>query len=196
MGPFETVEPFETIDSWERLLQFETFGGVKTLILLAVALLIAWYLHRLSKREQQKTPSLKLKANDLSAIPDEELVNAVIRDLLDSCEQARQGGPLPWSSPDMYRMVARWSNPQVNVYAVWVAVKETEKGGIAGMKVSPSGAFFDLAADGFAQIGATACEAAFRAEDEEAFAAAVAAEDPLALCVEYIRDNADAFVEE
>ncbi len=174
----------------------EAIGGVKTLILAAFAVAIAWYLHYLSKKEKREGLSPRLTAESLAATPDAELVNAVIRDLLDSCERARQNGRTPWSAPDMYRMVAEWSNPQVNVYAVWVAVKESENGGIAGMKASPSGAFADLAADGFAQIGATACEAAFRAEEEEAFAAAVAAETPLALCIAYIRDNADAFVGE
>ncbi len=175
---------------------FEAIGGVKTVVLAVCAAAIAWYLHRLSKKEKQESASLRLTAETLAATPDDKLVNTVIRDLLNSCEQARKGGSLPWSAPDMYRMVTDWSNPQVNVYAVWVAVKEAENGGIAGMKASPSGAFFDLAADGFAQIGATACEAAFRAEDEEAFVAAVAAEDPLTLCIEYIRDNAEMFVGE
>ena len=182
--------------SFESLYLLETMGGVKTLILLVLAGLIAWYLHHLSKKEKREVASLKLTEEKLSDTPDEELVNTVIRDLLDSCEQARQYSRLPWSAPDMYRMVANWSNPQVNVYAVWVAVKECENGSIAAMKASPSGSFFELSADGFAQIGATACEAAFRAEEEEAFLAAVAAENPLALCVEYIRDNADAFVRE
>ncbi len=172
---------------------FEAIGGTKTLILVVLAIAIAWYLHRLSNREKQ-TAFCRLDAAKMAATPDEELVNTVIRDLLNSCEQARTGSRLPWTAPDMYRMVATWSNPQVNVYAVWVAVKETEGGSIAGMKASPSGAFFDLAADGFAQIGASACEAAWRAEDESAFAEAVAAEAPLVLCVEYIRDNAEAFV--
>ena len=174
----------------------EAIGGTKTLIMAAVALGIAWYLHRLSKKEKKESAPSRLTAQALAETADDVLVNTVVRDLLESCEQERQNSRLPWTAPDMYRMVANWSNPQVNVYAVWVAVKETETNGIAGMKASPSGAFFDLSADGFAQIGAAACEAAFRAEDEAAFAAAVAAEDPLALCVEYIRDNADAFVRE
>lgn len=175
---------------------FEAIGGTKTLIMAALALGIAWYLHRLSKKEKQEGVTTRLTAQTLAETPDEALVNAVVRDLLESCEQARKNSRLPWTAPDIYRMVANWSNPQVNVYAVWVAVKEAESGGIAGMKASPSGAFFDLSADGFAQIGATACEAAFRAEDEAAFAAAMMAEDPLSLCVEYIRDNADAFAGE
>lgn len=174
---------------------FEAIGGTKTLIMAALALGIAWYLHRLSKKEKQENAAARLTAQTLANTPDEALVNAVVRDLLESCEQARQNSRLPWTAPDVYRMVANWSNPQVNVYAVWVAVKETENSGIAGMKASPSGVFFDLSADGFAQIGATACEAAFRAEDEAAFAAAVTAENPLTLCVEYIRDNAEAFAQ-
>ena len=182
-------------ESLENLYFLESMGGVKTLILLALAGVIAWYLRRLSKQEKRSAAMPKLTATTLAETPDEELVNTVIRDLLNSCEQSRQYRNLPWSAPDMYRMVANWSNPQVNVYTVWVAVKETERNGIAGMKASPSGAFFDLAADGFAQIGATACEAAFRAEDDAALTAAVAAENPLSLCVEYIRDNAEAFAE-
>lgn len=174
----------------------ENIGGVKTLVLAVLALTIAWYLHHLSKQEKQEKAVQALTAEKLANTPDNELVNTVVRDLLDSCEQARTGASLPWTAPDMYRMVMHWSNPQVNVYAVWVTVKETAAGGIAGMKASPSGAFYDLAADGFEQIGAAQCAAALRAEDEEALVSALEAEQPLTLCVEYIRDNAAAFVKE
>lgn len=174
----------------------DSIGGVETLVLIAGALVIAWYLHHLSKREKAERKVETLTAARLAETPDAELVNTVVRDLLDSCERARKKSNLPWTAPDMYRMVTEWANPQVNVYSVWVAVKETENGGIAALKASPSHVFFDLAADGFAAIGADGCAAALRDEDEAAFAAALTAEQPLARCAEYIRDNAEAFVKE
>ncbi len=173
---------------------FENIGGTKTVIMAALALLIAWYLHHLSKKEKKEKPAQALTAERLSATPDEELVNTVVRDLLDSCERRRRESNLPFTAPDVYRMLPLWSNPQVNVYTVWVTVKETAAGGIQGMKNSPSAPFAVLAADGFEQIGAAACAAALRAEDETAFAEAVVSEQPLSLCVGYIRDNAEAFV--
>lgn len=173
---------------------FENIGGTKTVVMAALALLIAWYLHHLSKKEKQEELTQALTAERLAATPDEQLVSTVVRDLLDSCEHRRRESRLPFTAPDVYRMVPLWSNPQVNVYTVWVTVKETATGGIAGMKESPSAPFMALAADGFEQIGATACAAALRAEDETAFAAAVESEQPLTLCIGYIRDNADAFV--
>ena len=175
---------------------FDNIGGVKTLILAALALLIAWYLHHLSKKEKQEKLTQALTAERLANTADEELVGTVVRDLLDSCERKHRESNLPFTTPDVYRMVPLWTNPQVNVYTVWVAVKEIGAGGIAGMKSSPSAPFMALAADGFLQIGAAACAAALQAEDDEAFATAVTAEQPLALCVEYIRDHADAFVKE
>lgn len=172
---------------------FQNVGGVKTLVMAVLALLIAWYLYHLSKKEKREEPFPALTLQRLAATPDEDVVNTVVRDLLDSCERQRRQSPLPWTAPDVYRMVPLWSNPQVNVYAVWVTVKETADGGIAGMKASPSAPFLALAADGFEQVGAARCAAALRAEDAQAFAAAVAEEQPLTLCVGYIRDNAEAF---
>ena len=175
---------------------FDNIGGVKTMILAALALLIAWYLHHLSKKEKQDALAQVLTADRLANTADEELVNTVVRDLLDSCERKRRDSRLPFTTPDVYRMVPLWTNPQVNVYTVWVTVKEIEAGGMAGMKNSPSAPFMALAADGFLQIGAVACAAALKEEDEAAFLAAAASEQPLALCVEYIRDHAEAFVKE
>ncbi len=175
---------------------FENIGGTKTLVMAALALLIAWYLHHLSRQEKKEKLMQALTAEQLSAIPDDELVGTVVRDLLDSCERRRRESNLPFTAPDVYRMVPLWSNPQVNVYTVWVTVKETAVGGLAGMKNSPSAPFMALSVDGFRQIGATACAAAMEAEDEAAFAAAVTEEQPLTLCVGYIRDNAAAFVKE
>lgn len=173
---------------------FGDVGGVKTLLLIALAVIIAVYLRVLSRREKKATEeSTTLTAERLAATPDERLVDTVVRQLLAECESARR---------DPYRMTAVWSNAQVNVYSVWLIVKELGAGDLAALKKSPSGAFLPLAADGFAQIDAPRCEAAVRAaltSDEaadEALAAAVAEEAPLALCVPYIRDHADHFISE
>ena len=164
----------------------EQIGGVKTIVMAVLALLIAVYLHTLSRREKKEAAEAPLTAERLAALPDGQVVNAVIKELLAACEAAKC---------DPYRMTATWSNPQVNVYSVWVTVKEWEGRDFAALADTPSGQFLPLAADGFAQIGAPQCEAAVRAADDAAFAAAVAAEQPLALCVSYVRDNAEAFVE-
>ncbi len=169
---------------------FENVGGVKTLILLLLIALIAWYLHRLSAKEKTDTAEVLTKEK-LDALPDETLVNEVIRAMLADCDQKR---------PDPYRMTAVWSNAQVNVYSVWAVTKEAEADGLAAVTATPTAPFLPLAADGFAQIGAAACAAAVTAQQEtpgtadEAFAAAAAAEQPLTRCVAYIRDNAEAFV--
>lgn len=176
---------------------FTDLGGVKTVILIVLAVIIAIYLWHLSRKEKTEAATAPLNAETLAATPDERLVDTVVKAMLADCDPVH---------PDPYRQTALWANAQVNVYSVWVMVNELAAGGFAGLKKSPSKRFLPLAADGFAQLGALRCEAAIRdflaaetperacAASDEAFAAAVAAENPLALCVPYIRDNADAFV--
>lgn len=181
------------------LALFADGESIKNLILIVAALLIAAYLWYLSHREKRApAPPPPLTAERLRDTADSQLVDTVVADLLAGCDAAR---------PDPYRQTALWANPQVNVYSVWVAVKELESAGFAAVHASPAGAFLPLAADGFAQMDAPRCEAAVRqwlsadpadeaaaAAAGAAFAEAVAAEDPLARCVPYIRDNAEAFV--
>lgn len=165
----------------------EQIGGVKTIVLVVAALLIALYLRSLSRREKRETIHETLTADKLAALPDGQVVNAVIKDMLAACEAAKK---------EPYRMAATWSNPQVNVYSVWATVKELELTVFSTLEGTPAGQFLPFSVEGFHQIGAPACAAAVEAADDDAFSAAVAAEQPLTLCVEYIRDNAEAFVEE
>lgn len=173
-------------------------GGVKTLILIALAVIIALYLRVLSRREKKEAAAEPLTAARLAATPDDRLVDTVVRAMLADCDDAH---------PDPYRQTALWANAQVNVYSVWVVLKEQETGGFASLATSPSARFLPLAADGLAQLPAPQCEAVLRtltaasATDETAWTAAdaawptaLAAEQPSALLVTYIRDNADAFV--
>lgn len=162
---------------------FESVGGVKTLILLALIALIALYLRRLSKKTAADAPPTVPTADELRALPVGEALPTVIRCLLADCEAA---------GDDPYRRLALWPNPCVNVYTVWAVVKESESGADA-LAASPTAAFLPLAADGFDQIGAPKCAVAAREQDSAALLAAVAEEQPLTLCDDYIRDNADAF---
>lgn len=176
---------------------FADVGGVKTLVLIVLALIIALYLWVLSRREKKAAgEGAVLTADRLAATSDDRLVDTVVRQMLAECETAHR---------DPYRMTAVWANAQVNVYSVWVAVKELGETRFEALKKSPSGRFLPLAADGFAQIGAPRCEVAVRQALEaevaqgtmdEAFAAAVVEEAPLELCVSYIRDHADSFIKE
>lgn len=177
---------------------FADVGGVKTLVLIVLAVVIAIYLWTLSRREKKTATEAPLTAERLANTPDGQLVDTVVRAMLADCDQSR---------PDPYRQTALWANAQVNVYSVWVIVKEQNASGFAALAASRTAAFLPLAADGFGQIGASQCETALRdflakeapdadacAAADKAFAAAVQAEQPLALCIPYIRDNAEAFV--
>ena len=167
--------------------------GLKLLILVPLALLIAGYLWYLGRREKkEKETVVPLTAESLTALPDEALLNTVVKDLLSDCDAARD---------DPYRRTAFWTNEQVNVYSVWLTVKELAAAPFEKVAGTASGRFLELAADSFSQIGAPLCEAAVRnalsgeaADPDGAFAAAVSEEDPLALCVPYIRDNLPAFI--
>ena len=164
---------------------FADVGGVKTLVLVLLAAVISWYLWVLSRREKKEENEVLLTAESLAALPDDQLMDAVIKSLLADCEAA---------GTDPYRRTAVWANPQVNVYSVWVIVKELEQTTFSQVARTPSGAFLPLAIDGLEQLGAPAAAAAVEAADEAAFAQAVATEQPLLRAVEYIRDHADAFV--
>ena len=79
--------------------------------------------------------------------------------------------------------------------------------GFEELLASPSGDFLELAADGLQELGALRCATALReapnAGGEEAvlaelhadFLEAAEAEKPLDLCVGYIRDNPEQFVD-
>ncbi|MBR5540539.1 MAG: hypothetical protein IKU56_04085 [Clostridia bacterium] len=94
--------------------------------------------------------------------------------------------------PDVYSLIPLLSHGQVAVYSVWLICHELEVADGESLLRSPSGRFLEAAKDGFSLIGAAACAAA---EDETALREAIAAEQPLALCVTYIRDNPDEFVD-
>ncbi|MBQ3259263.1 MAG: hypothetical protein IJA68_01945, partial [Clostridia bacterium] len=94
--------------------------------------------------------------------------------------------------PDVYHLIPLLSHGRVAVYSVWLICHELEISDMEALHRSPSGRFLEAAADGFSLIGAAACAAA---EGETALREAIAAEQPLSLCVAYIRDNPNEFVD-
>lgn len=167
---------------------FENFD-VGTLIMIVLAVIIGIYLHRLDKKEKSDPLAAlckqyrTLSMDTLVAIPDDKLVRAVIANMMAKTDRHR---------PDVYRLIPLLSHGRVAVYSVWLICHELEIADMDTLLRSPSGRFLESATDGFSLIGATACAAA---EDETALRAAISAEQPLTLCVAYIREYPDEFVD-
>lgn len=167
---------------------FDNFDA-GTLAMIVLAVVIGIYLHRLEKKEKSDPLAAlykqyrTLSAETLAAIPDGELVRAVVANIMAKTDRRH---------PDVYHLIPLLSHGKVAVYSVWLICHELEIGDMDALLRSPSGRFLEWATDGFSLIGAAACAAA---EDEAALRAAIATEQPLALCVTYIRDNPNEFID-
>ena len=186
------------------------FGGLletDTLVLIALALIIAAYLTHLGKKEKSDKAAALCKAYAtmteelLRSTSDEELVSAVVANLMNKQDKKK---------PDPIAELPFLSRGRAAVYSVWLLCNELEKQEFDAFFRSPSARFAEPAVDGLDRIGATNSAAALRAairtaeEDSEAplwdavttvFREAIATEQPLALCVRYIRENTDEFVD-
>ncbi|MCI8554749.1 MAG: DMP19 family protein [Clostridiales bacterium] len=179
--------------------------GYYLLLLFVAALLAAAWLW--GRRRSRRTPADEwmkryalLDRALLDATPDEELVNAVAGNLLARLDSRH---------PDPYREIPLLSPGRCAVYSIWLICHELEEGGFEGLYAQGSGGFVELAADGLDQIGAPDCALAVRrvCETQEgdrdaalpaltaAFQEAVEREQPLTLCIAYIRDNPLEFVD-
>ena len=168
---------------------FENFGfGTVLAVILAAA--IGIYLYRLDKKEKSDPLAAlyrqyaTLSPDLLESLSDEELPRAVAVNILNRTDSRRL---------DVYTLIPLLSHGQTAVYSVWLFCNELAAAELDAVLRSPSGCFAEHAADGFSLIGAIACETALRAEDTAALKAALAAEQPLALCAAYIRDNPAEF---
>lgn len=185
-------------------------GVYYLLILVFMALLLALYLFGTrhsrgkSKADDLEERYRELDAPRLAAVPDDQVVNAVIANLMAKLDKRR---------PDAYRTIPALSHGRCVVYSVWLICHELDEAGFEELLASPSGEFIELAADGFEAVGAERCAAALHgalaavedgmpregaedlAELHADFLEGVAAEDPLGLCVTYIRDNAADFLD-
>ncbi len=178
----------------------------QTLVLIAIAALIAAYLYYLEKKPKKTSASALCKTyavlteETLAALPDGELTRAVVANIMAKHDKKH---------PDPLSLLPTLTGGQGAVYTVWLLCHELEKRGFDTFFRSPSKRFAEPAADGLASIGATntaaALRAAMRAADEETaplweavttvFHEAETAEQPLALCVRYIREHTDEFID-
>ena len=168
-----------------------------TVVLIVLAIVIYLYLQRLEKKEKSgKTATLyerykTLTPETLSALPNEELVRAVVANLL-----AR--------GTDLYKETAVLSHSRTAVYSVWLFCNEIAAADFEKLSAT-SRRFADVATDGFLLLGAEQCAAALTALTtafaENALTAdlsaalrdAIAAETPLESAAAYIRENIAEF---
>ena len=189
------------------LQMFEGLLKPSTLIAIGAAIVIAVYLYFLDKRtKSDETAALCKKyavmtTELLAATPDDEVVRAVVANLMNKQDKRR---------PDAAAQLPLLSRGRAAVYSVWLLCHELETQDFTAVFHSPSRRFVDPAADGLERIGAPnaaiALRAAVKALDEQesaplleavttVFREAMASEKPLELCVQYIRDNPDEFID-
>lgn len=189
------------------LSMFEGLLKPSTLIAIVAAIAIALYLYFLDKRTKSDEAAAlckkyaKMTEDLLAATPDEEVVRAVVANLMNKQDKRR---------PDAAAQLPLLSRGRAAVYSVWLLCHELESQDFTAVFRSPSRRFVDPAVDGFERIGAsntaTALRAAIKALDEDesaplleavttVFREAMASEKPLEMCVQYIRDNPDEFID-
>lgn len=142
---------------------------------------------QLQKQYAVMTPAL------LAETADDAVVNAVIANLM---------GKLREENPDPLITMPQQSVGRSAVYFCWLLCKEAEKNGVAALLQKPTVRFADIGAESFKIVGAVATADAFAAyretpTDETAAALenALQTEQPLTLCVAYIRSLPDEFTD-
>ncbi len=135
----------------------------------------------------------------LESIPDGMLVDAVIANLMSKIDEKKG---------DDYLTIPLLSPGRCAVYSIWLTIKELESKGLQGFLSGKPGRFAGLAADGLELVGAERSGGAMReilnaAEDatglpelENRLKNSISQENPLKMCVEYIRANPDEFLDE
>ena len=171
--------------------------GIDTVIMIVLAAVIGVYLYRLDKKEKSDPLAAlykqyaSLSAEQLSATSDGELVRAVVSNVLAKTDRRH---------PDVYRLISVLSHGRIAVYSVWLLCNELEAADIATLLRSPSGRFVETALDGLSLIGAHNCVEALTAvlespQDDTLLRSAITQEQPLLLCVSYIREFPEEFID-
>jgi hypothetical protein len=179
-------------------------------VMILLAAVIAVYLYVSERRSKKASDDLcktyaVLTEEMLAGLSDEELLRAVAANLMN--KQDRQ-------HPDLSLTLPLLSPGRCGVYSVWLVCHEIRQSDLKGYFRSPYRRFSEFAAQGFALIGAQNCAAAMtdaceryqkqkNGEKElppwDSFTArlrqAVEEEQPLSLCVRYIRDNPAEFTD-
>lgn len=188
-------------------LSFFAAGHVGYYLLIAVfaGCIVALISLNSSRRRKPKSRADELQeryrhltADLLAATPDDEVVTAVVANLMAKLKKSR---------PDPLVTIPQLSRGRNAVYFVWLFCKEAEKNGVEALLKKPAVRFLESGIAGLETVGAEATAAAARAliepsediAEEERFAAleaALQAEQPLSLCRDYIRAMPDDFVDE
>lgn len=127
----------------------------------------------------------------LDGTPDDQLVKAVVSNLLAKAEDA---------GVDAYAVIPALSQERCTVYSVWLFMHELQSGDPTALRRSGQFGFSELAADGLELLGFDTVAASLRDYLQTADNACVKAmnealslTDLNAVLVEFIRDNAEAF---
>jgi len=174
--------------------------GKETILLIIAAAVCYILIRRMGKDKHDDSRAAKLMEKyatlteeNLAATPDEELVEAVVANVLSHAAENRR--------PDPAAELAVMPQPFTVVYSIWAVCKELARGNYGALCRTATKEMVDHAVDGLPVIGAPATAAALAAlrdthaakedtaEAEKAFHVAVEQECPLTLCVAYIRDH-------
>lgn len=94
-----------------------------------------------------------LTPEQLSDVPDEELITAVVSNLLAKAEDERR---------DPYALIPTLSRERCGVYSIWLVQKELESGDAANLRQSEQFGFSELAADALDWLECQEAAAALR----------------------------------
>ena len=188
-----------------QLLALNVFDrNLLTIAVLALVFIGLYLFNRYGKSESDHRADRLQKQYEvltyerLAEIADEDLAEAVVANVFAKQDKRR---------PDLYKTLPLLSPGRSAVTAVWLVDRELDESDFETMFASACGSLAELAADGLDLLGApksaTAIRTALVAESEEARAEChadyVEAREQEAIprkMIEYIRDNAEEFVDE
>ncbi len=178
---------------------FENFP-TETLLMVLGVILCYLLLRRMGRGKNDDSRSAKLMkkyatltAENLTATPDEELVEAVVSHVLARAADNRR--------PDPAKELATLPQPFTVAYSIWAVCKELARGDYRALTHTATRDMVQPAIDGLPVVGAPATATALTAlrdgytdkqdteELEKNFHLAVESECPLTLCATYLRDH-------
>ena len=176
--------------------------GWEWIVCMVLLVVVSLALRRIGAARGENTRAARLTkqyavmtAAKIADAPEGELVDAVVCRVLAQAQDTRRG--------DVVRVLADLQRGPCAVYCVWVICKEMAAGEYSALMKTESKHMAALAAESFGAVGAPACKLAWERltqspdeANERAFREAVQTEQPLARCEEFIRDNAQEFIDE
>ena len=177
--------------------------GIMIIVFAALAAFFGlWYLwlQKKGSTPDELSAYKTLMPEMLASLPREKVVSAVAANILAKMDKRR---------PDVLRVFPLISPERCQVYSMWLTVNEWNANGAKGFAKHVHCDVALIAADGFAACGAPECAAAM--EDlaahrpkeeltqeqcearEQAFSAAIAAENPLGKAAEFVMGDIERF---